>query len=584
MPASEGQVVTENHEEEITGAAGVAKVIASMDEPVVLGIPGGHMMSVFDALAPHQDKVRTMLLREESLATVMAEALGRLTSQPAVVMGQGAWVLGNAGIGIMEAHLGSSPMVILIDATEGGSFSHHGPYQSGYGDYGAYDIVNGLRAITKRVFVALDPVQAIQMTQLAVKHSVTGEPGPVGVVFHSRALSGTISRADEPRLYLDRAYHSRSPLAPQLSDIRRAAAALRASKRPVLVAGNGIRLAHADTVLRTFAEQCGIPVATTAAGKGVFTETHPLALGVMGSFGNPTANAAVGDADLIVAVATKLGATDTANENPALIDAHRQKIIQIDVEPLNAGWTYPVDVQIISDAAAALGALAAEVGRIDGDGEARVARLRGQLGWRPELPISGEGELRPRRVAQILAEEVPPGSVMACDAGENRLFMLHDFAVGEGGTLLQPNAGGGMGYAIPAAMAAAVIGDRPAYAVCGDGGFAMTLHGLMSAVENQLRMTVVVFNNRALGWVLHGQGDRPFASSFADFDLAAIAAAIGCAASTVTTENELREALKQSLDQPGTSVIVARTSLEDSFLDVLSSLSGRHPESVEDGD
>ena len=428
--------------------------------------------------------MRTLLLREESLATVMAEALGRLTSQPAVVMGQGAWVLGNAGIGIMEAHLGSSPMVILVDATEGGSFSHHGPYQSGYGDYGAYDIVNGFRAITKRVFVALDPVQAIQMTQLAVKHAVTGEPGPVAVVFHSRALSeldqqpptgrGSTSTGRTTAVQ----HCHRCP-----ARCGQAAALLRASKRPVLIAGNGIRLARADAALRAFAEQHGIPVATTAAGKGVFAETHPLALGVIGSFGNPTANAAVGDADLMLAVATKLGATDTANENPALIDAHRQKIIQIDTEPLNAGWTYPVDVQIISDAAAGLDALAAEVGSMDAGGEARVARLRGQLGWHPELPVSGEGELRPRRVAQILAEEVPPDSVMACDAGENRLFMLHDFIVGEGGTLLQPNAGGGMGYAIPAAMAAALIGNRPAYAVCGDGGFAMTMHGLMSAVR-----------------------------------------------------------------------------------------------------
>jgi acetolactate synthase I/II/III large subunit len=574
--------VTEYREEDITGAAGVAQVIASLEEPVVLGIPGGHMMSVFDALAAYQGKVRTLLLREESLATVMAEALGRLTSQPAVVMGQGAWVLGNAGIGIMEAHLGSSPMVILVDATEGGSFSHHGPYQSGYGDYGAYDIVNGFRAITKRVFVALDPVQAIQMTQLAVKHAVTGEPGPVAVVFHSRALSESISSSDRPRLYLDRAYHSRSPLSPLAGEVGQAAAVLRASKRPVLIAGNGIRLARADAALRAFAEQYGIPVATTAAGKGVFAETHPLALGVIGSFGNPTANAAVGDADLILAVATKLGATDTANENPALIDAHRQKIIQIDAEPLNAGWTYPVDVQLVSDAGAGLDALAAAVGSMDADGEARVARLRGQLGWHSALPVSREDELRPRRVAQILAEEVPPDSVMTCDAGENRLFMLHDFTVGEGGTLLQPNAGGGMGYAVPAAMAAALIGNRPAYAVCGDGGFAMTLHGLMSAVENQLRMTVVVFNNRALGWVLHGQGNRPFASTFADFDLAGIAAAMGCTASTVTNENDLRKALKESIDNSGTTVIVARTTLEDSFLDVASSLSGRHPESVDD--
>ena len=475
--------MTEHRNEDITGAVGVARIIANLEDPIVLGMPGGHMMRVFDALSWHQDEVRTLLLREESLATVMAEALGRLTSKPAVVMGQGAWVLGDAGIGIMEAHLGSSPMVILVDATEGGSFSHHGPYQSGYGDYGAYDIISGFRAITKRVFVALDPVQAIQMTQLAVKHATAGQPGPVAVVFHSRALIDSVSNADQPRLYLDHQYHSRSPVSALHSDVQKAAALLRTSQRPVLVAGNGIRLARADVALRSFAEEHGIPVATTAAGKGIFAETHPLALGVIGSFGNPTANVAVGDADLVLAVATKLGATDTASENPALIDPRRQAIIQIDVEPLNAGWTYPVDVQLVGDAMTGLQALSEEACGLHADGEARVARFRRRLGWHPSSPISGEGQLRPRRVVQILAEEVPQDSVMACDAGENRLFMLHDFVVGDGGTLLQPTGGGGMGYAIPAAMAAALAGNRSAYAVCGDGGFAMTLHGLMSAIE-----------------------------------------------------------------------------------------------------
>ena len=138
----------------------------------------------------------------------------------------------------------------------------------------------------------------------------------MAVVFHSRALSGSISSADGLRLYLDRPYHSRSALSPLPSEVRKAAAALRASKRPVLIAGNGIRLARADAALRTFAERHGIPVATTAAGKGVFAETHPLALGVIGTFGNPTANAAVGDADLILAVATKLGATRYGQREP----------------------------------------------------------------------------------------------------------------------------------------------------------------------------------------------------------------------------------------------------------------------------
>src|ERR1700755_1225516 len=102
-----------------TGAEAVAEAIAGLTDPLVIGMPGGHMMRVYDELSRRTDRVRTVLVRQESIATVMAEAHGRLTGRPAVVMAQGAWVLGGGGIGIMEAHLGSSPMVILVDATEG---------------------------------------------------------------------------------------------------------------------------------------------------------------------------------------------------------------------------------------------------------------------------------------------------------------------------------------------------------------------------------------------------------------------------------------------------------------------------------
>lgn len=182
----------------LTGSDGVAAVIAA-ESDFVFGIPGGYVQRIFNALRDHQDQVRTVLVREESLGSVMAEAMGRVSNRPAVVMGQGAWVLGNAGIGIMEALLGSSPMVILVDATDSGDLSHHGPYQTGSGDYGAFDLRTGLSAITKRTFYALSPIQAVQMTQLAFKHATTGEPGPVAVVFRSSSLTDSVDLTARPR-------------------------------------------------------------------------------------------------------------------------------------------------------------------------------------------------------------------------------------------------------------------------------------------------------------------------------------------------------------------------------------------------
>ena len=121
------------------------------------------------------------------------------------------------------------------------------------------------------------------------------------------------------------------------------AAAARGLARPVIVAGNGVRIGRAQKPLCELAELLGAPVATTASGKGVFPETHPRALGVLGNFGLEAANAAVGQADVVLAIGTKLGPTDTCNENPALFDPRRQSFIEIDIEPRNAAWSFPAD-------------------------------------------------------------------------------------------------------------------------------------------------------------------------------------------------------------------------------------------------
>ena len=138
-----------------------------------------------------------------------------------------------------------------------------------------------------------------------------------------------------------------------------------------------------------------------------------------------------------------------------------------------------------------------------------------------------------------------------------------------------------MGYAVPAALAATYTDpDRLSVAVLGDGGFAMTLHGLMTAVENQRHLLVVVMDNRALGWVLHGQGDRPYMSEFAQFDLTAIAAAIGCQATATASEEALRKAVGRAVSEPGVHVLVVPTSLSESFLTLQSSMAGVSHEQV----
>lgn len=565
----------------MTGADGVARVIAAQPRPIVFGMPGGYAQYIYDALYSVQAEVEVYLVREESLGTVMAEAHGRLTGRPAFVVAQGAWVLGAGGIGVMEAHLGASPMVVLIDATDGGAYSHLGPYQGGLGGHGNYDLVGAMRAITKATFVATDPSQAVRMTQLAIKHATTGEPGPVAVIFNSQSLKMTADPRQHAPIYFDRRQSDAPPPIATAQSLSEAAKLILASKHPVIIAGNGVRLAQAETALIALAEATRTPVVTTPAGKGVFPEDHPLSGGVIGGFGHDAANTLVGEADVLIALGTKLGATDTANQNRRLIDLERQRMVQIDVEPKNLGWTFPADICVQGDVADAIPRLLQSLAEFRTDGDERTTAARKGRDHFSRPYTSTGGALSGRDVVRVLSERLPANAVVTCDAGENRLFVLRDYQAKRTGTVLQPNGGGGMGYAVPAAMAAAItFKGRPAVAVCGDGGISMTLHGLITAIEHELDVTIVVLDNGVLGWVYSGQGDRKIASEFKDIDFAAVASAMGCHAARVDDLDDFRTALEAALDHRGVSLVVAKTTTADRYQDIISALNRQDTYSV----
>jgi acetolactate synthase-1/2/3 large subunit len=541
----------------------------------VVGMPGGLTSAIWRALYDHPD-IRGILVREESIGMTMAEAYGRMTGEPIAVMGQGEWIAGNAGQGSLEAALGSSPIVILTEMSDGGTFSHHAPYQAGTGDYGTWSAQQALAGVTKRVMVSHTPAQAVQQTQLALKHAVTGQPGPVAVLFRSTALDGYVRPREAPRIYPTTSYLPKTPRCVDEQKLTEAIGLLTSASRPIIIAGNGVRLAHARESLLALARELDAPVATTSSGKGVFPESDPLGVGVMGIHGWPSANTAIAQSDLVLAIGTKLGSSDTMHGNASLLDPSRQTMIQVDIEPLNAGWTHPVDVALIGDADYVITRLCEEIRRHGPVSRATAARDRAaaarafRASRELAIPEEVEGLLNSRQIIAVINDVVPPNTVITADAGENRLFMMHWYETQPGGEYLQPAAGGGMGYAVPAAMGAKLANpSRPVLAVCGDGGFSMGLHALMSAVEENLPIGVVVMNNSALGWVKHGMGRKPFATDFNDYDLAAIARTLGCEARRVTSETELRDALAGVEGSTRPFVIDIKTSLATSFQDII---------------
>jgi len=568
-------------QDEISVPEAIVRVLEEAGIDMVFGIPGGNTMLIFDALYDHRSTIRTILVRQESLAGVMAEVYGRLTGRPGVAIGQGAFILSYALLGTLEAYLGSSPMLLMADLSDNAPFSHHAPYQAGTGEYRTWDARQSFAGVTKITMELHEAVQAVQSTQLAIKHAMTGECGPVALLYHSAALKGCVGPDSVPCLYPTQSYLRGMSASPDAAKVDAAARALSEAKRPVIIAGNGVRISKAYAELQNLTELIGAPVATTASGKGVFPETHELALGVFGTFGLPVANAVVADADVILAVGSKLSPTDTASENPKLLDPERQILIQIDIEPKNVSWTFPCEHAVIGDASVALSHITEAI-RVLGSPpqetvasrKERVAEARRRDGFfnAPEF-ASDEVPMLPQRIIAEIRKAISDDAIVACDAGENRLFMTHFFQTKSAGTFISPAAIGGMGYAIPAALAAKLIcPERQIVAVCGDGGFAMAMNGLMTACEEGIAIVTVIFNNRTLGWVMHGQRDRVIASEFANMDFAEIARAIGCRGIRVEEPGQLEEALAEALTSSEPTVLDVVTSRKISYEDVMSPL------------
>jgi acetolactate synthase-1/2/3 large subunit len=358
----------------------------------------------------------------------------------------------------------------------------------------------------------------------------------------------------------------------------------------VIIAGNGVHASRAWTELQALAELHAIPVATTATGKSAMAEIHPLALGVFGNWGQAVANEVVSNADTVLVVGSRLAPTDTCFENPELLDADRQKLLQIDVEPLNVGRHFPVAAAIVADAREALAALAAELAPRLTPAKREAARRRSlHLAELKTLhryfaepgQRSDDVPLRPERVITELGRRLDERAVVTMDAGANRLYMTHYFQSHGAGTVYQPSSIGGMGYALPAALGAKLTHpERDCVAVCGDGGFAMTMNALLTAAQYRIPVVTVVLNNSVLGWVKDGQrrrGNRFIASELGKSDYARIAQAMGCVGIRVESLKDLGAELDRVRDAKDPVVLDVVTTEDAPFWQVQSPLAKDGP-------
>jgi len=546
----------------------------------VFGIPGGATFFIFNALYEKQDKIKVILTRHEQTAACMADMYGRMTGKPGVLIGQGAFIASNGGLGITEGFLYGSPMLVLTDTSDD-SLSQHGNYQSGTGEYGSFDIISIMRSITKYTTYAVTPEEAAHGVQLAIKHATAGRPGPSAVVMRNYAITGEIDPQRRPAIRSTSGYLKQSLSAPAAEEIEKAVRLLLEAQHPVIIAGTGVHTSKAYDQLKQLAEYLGIPVATSYKGKSAFPEVHPLALGMMGGFGQKTANAVIADADLILVAGCRLTPSDTKYESSNLIDPSRQKIIQIDIDPRNAGWTFPVEMGLVGDLKTVLTQVINTLLQVTGGEYATpqnrlkaLEQTKSEQGFfQAEELNSDASPLLPQRIVREIEEAVDESTLITLDAGNNRIWMAHFFRSKEVGTVFCPGGIAGMGWSPPASLTAKLLHpDKQVLSVAGDGGFAMVPHVLSTAIQYNLPVVFLVMNNSVLGNVRDGQKrmGRVIASEFVETDFAQIGRAFGCQGVNVKKPAELAPAIREAFQSSVPTVIDVATESEEPFFKIVS--------------
>lgn len=507
------------------------------------GVPGESFLGLLDALhdTPEIDLVTC---RHEGGAAFMADAAAKLIGQPSICMGTRGVGSANLAIGIHTAYQDSTPMLAMVGQVET-PFRHKEALQE-------VELAPFLGEITKW---SVEPPNGAELPRLvseAYRLSVSGRPGPVGIV-----LRGDILEEDVP----EPNFPISAPVETAVSGhvARSVVALLRNAKQPVIIAGGGILRAQAVPALVALAEHTGIPVATAFRRLDAFPTNHPLSLGSL-SFGTPkVVKDRIAAADVVLAIGSRLNETTTLGYT---IPTPGAALIHIDIDPEEVGKTYPATIGIAADARVALGALANAAQEVDWpDRTAEQTDLKAELAKLLDAPsVSTDKGVDPAVVMRELSRQLPDRSVLTSDAGNFWTWAQRYASCTHPGTFLGPISGA-MGYAVPSAVAAAIVRDSavPSVSLSGDGGFLMTANELATAAQRNLRVICVVFNNGIYGTIrAHQEREFPGRVSGTNLwqpDLVKFAEAFGGIGIRVERNEQAAEAVATANEHSGISII-----------------------------
>ena len=528
------------------GADIVIDVLLEENTEIVFGLPGGAIMEVYDAL--YKAPLKNILARHEQAAAHMADGYARATGKVGVVMATSGPGATNLVTGLATAYMDSVPMVAITGQVP----THY----IGTDAFQEADVVGITRPITKHNFLVTDIKDLALILREAFYLARTGRPGPVLV--------------DIPKDITQQEYNYKMPTEKDVIDalpgykphyegnpvqIKKAAELIRKAKRPVLYVGGGAVISGASEEVRQLAELARIPVTTTNMAKGVFDETHPLALHMLGMHGTYYANMAVYHSDLLIAVGARFDDRVTGKIDEFAPEA---KIIHIDIDPASISKNITVDVPIVGDVKIVLQKLLKELQKKPVEWvSARESWLKQIEKWKEKHPLSykqSDKIIKPQYVIEEIYKVTNGEAIISAGVGQHQMWAAMFYKYKYPRQFLNSGGLGTMGYGFPAAVGAKFgRPDKTVFAIEGDGSFVMNMQDVITAVQYRLPIKIAIINNEFLGMVRQWQQffyDSRYSSVCLAVhpDFVKLAEAMGAVGLRATKPDEVRSVIEKAME------------------------------------
>ncbi len=480
-------MTTLGHNQRMTGAQVLADMLAGYGVTHVFMVPA--VLRRTFAEMERRTTIARIHTHGEKSAAYMADGYARASGKPGVCMAQVIGAL-NLAAGLRDAYLAHSPVIAFTGGRD--------PATKFRKVYQEVDDVPAFEPVTKFNATIDDVKRFPDMVRQAFRAAVTGTPGPVHLQF--RGNEGQVDADEAEMAPLVEELFARVPPfrpAPDDASVRAALDALQAAERPVIVAGGGVRASGAAAELIALAEALQIPVATSLNGKDAIPGTHPLSVGVVGSYSRESANRVVNRADLVCFIGTETGGMTT---HFWAVPPIGTPAIQIDINPEALGRNYPLRAAVNGDAKVTLARMTALADRASATrrkawiAEAQTTCREWYAKYRDALTHEAV-PIRPERLCGELTKHMPDDAIVVVDTGHAGMWMGGMYDLTKPSQSYMRSAGH-LGWAFPAGMGAkAACPDRPVVVFTGDAGFWYHIGELETAVRWRMNTVTVVNNN-----------------------------------------------------------------------------------------